>query len=329
MEQQNQNTTDKIRVRFSTDANCDLLEDNEFLTTLECGNSKEILLERGLYKITARSTEFPDIQQLMTIDINDLSYRYRFDIELTEKVKERRLKLSKIQDNVLKEEGEEKQNKKSKKKNKLPWIITSLMVIIVLILLFVIYNSSSGNIKTKNNNTKEIAAITEEILAKKEAEYKAEQERKKIEEERIAKEKARREAEEKLPPEIYSIEIGNTDKEGNIITDFGNTIYSQNTMYLKPRIRYKSYADRSYTFDVKWIKPDGTISKGSSSPAGYSQSDRYALNYGEGTKKLRGWGGNRTKTWTGKIKGNWKAGNYAIEIWCEGLLLKRQKFTIY
>lgn len=122
-------------------------------------------------------------------------------------------------------------------------------------------------------------------------------------------------------PEIYSIEIRNETYEGEPITDYGEKIYSSETMYLRPRIRYKSYADRSYTFDIKWIKPDGSIRRGDSSPVGYSTSDSYSLSYGEGTKKLVGWGN--------KTKGNWKSGNYAIEIWCKGTLLKRKEFTIY
>ncbi|MEE0976365.1 MAG: hypothetical protein UH543_01345, partial [Bacteroidales bacterium] len=122
-------------------------------------------------------------------------------------------------------------------------------------------------------------------------------------------------------PKIYSIEIGNENYDGDRITDYGEKIYSSETMYLAPKIRYKSYADRSYTFDVKWIKPDGSIRRGDSSPAGYSQSKSYYLSYGEGNKVLRGWGND--------TKGNWKAGNYAIEIWCEGTLLKRKEFTIY
>ncbi|MEE0938041.1 MAG: hypothetical protein UIG52_08435 [Bacteroidales bacterium] len=121
-------------------------------------------------------------------------------------------------------------------------------------------------------------------------------------------------------PEIYSIEIGNVTDDYDVITDYGEKIYSSETMYLRPRIRYKSYADRSYTFDIKWIKPDGSIRRGDSSPVGYSTSDSYSLSYGEGTKKLVGWGN--------KTKGNWKAGNYAIEIWCKGTLLKRKEFTI-
>ena len=122
-------------------------------------------------------------------------------------------------------------------------------------------------------------------------------------------------------PEIYSIEIRNESWQGNPITEYGEKIYSSKAMILRPQISYKSYADRDYKFYVKWIKPDGSIRRSNFSPAGYSQSKSCKLYYGEGTCELAGWGS--------KTKSNWKEGNYAIEIWCEGTLLKRKEFTIY
>jgi hypothetical protein len=122
-------------------------------------------------------------------------------------------------------------------------------------------------------------------------------------------------------PKIYSIEIKNESYAGELITGYGEKIYSTKTMILKPKISYKSYANRDYKFYIKWIKPDGTIRRTNFSPAGYSQSKSCKLSYGEGTTELAGWGS--------KTKGYWKEGNYAIEIWCEGTLLKRKEFTIY
>lgn len=147
------------------------------------------------------------------------------------------------------------------------------------------------------------------------------EERRRAEEERKAAEKARREAEQNRLPEIYSIEIGNVTYDGDVITDYGDNIYSSETMYLAAQINCKSYEDREYKFDVKWINPDGSIRIGDSSPTGYTCSESYNLSYGERTEEIAGWGG--------KTKGWWEAGDYAIEIWCEGTLLKRKEFTIY
>lgn len=104
-----QNTTGKVKVRFSTDADCELMEDDEFLATIQAGKSKEILLERGKYKITAHSTEFPDIEQLIKEEINELSYRYRFDIELANKVKQRKIAIAE------KEKAEKEANEQKRK----------------------------------------------------------------------------------------------------------------------------------------------------------------------------------------------------------------------
>lgn len=39
---------------------------------------------------------------------------------------------------------------------------------------------------------------------------------------------------------IYKVEIGNSYKGGDLKTDYGNTIYSSHTMYLKPKIIIKA-----------------------------------------------------------------------------------------
>lgn len=118
-----------------------------------------------------------------------------------------------------------------------------------------------------------------------------------------------------MSPEIYEIEIAANQPK------YGRTIYSSDTESLYPRIRYKSYADGNYKFDIKWINPDGSIRKGAGSSSGYTQSKLYVLNYGEGIKQLDGWGG--------EDKGDWIPGEYAIEIWCNGTLLKREEFRIH
>lgn len=41
-----------------------------------------------------------------------------------------------------------------------------------------------------------------------------------------------------LPIVVNSIQIGNVDYDGNIDTEYGNTIYDYKTMYLKPKISY-------------------------------------------------------------------------------------------
>ena len=63
---------------------------------------------------------------------------------------------------------------------------------------------------------------------------------------------------------ITNIKFGNTDDDGNIISDYGSTLYAPNILYLTPRISYEGLcsSSRSETFDVKIYKPDGSLKIG-------------------------------------------------------------------
>ena len=121
---------------------------------------------------------------------------------------------------------------------------------------------------------------------------------------------------------ITDIKIGNVYYNGEVETNYGNSIYSSRTMYLEPQIKYTGLTSGFKTLYIKWFRPDGTMSSGSSSPYGYSQSNETYIYYGEdNTLTLSGWG-NRTQ-------GHWKSGTYRIEIWYGDACLKSKKFTIY
>ena len=124
------------------------------------------------------------------------------------------------------------------------------------------------------------------------------------------------------PLRISEIEIANSYRGGDIETDYGNTIYSSNTMYLKPRIKYYGISSGTKTLKIKWFKPDGSMSTGTSSPYGFSQSDSHYIYSGaDNSITLSGWGNEN--------KGHWRSGSYRIEIWYENTCLKSKSFTIY
>ena len=339
----------KVKVRVKADADCELIDNDEVIATIQQGKTAQLFFERGEYELIARSTEFSDIENVIKRTFDDVSFSYLVNTELAYRVKQRRIqieeeekkkreeeeRLRREEEERIRREEEERrrreeeqrlaeqrkkeeeqrrkeeqarleEEKRSEKNNepraksdglgveKIIAIITAVIsfVLISLVCFNIIEYSGGANgtyVEPTTETTIEVAIPSD------------------YDETRL--------------PEIYSIEIGNVTYDYDVITDYGETIYSSETKYLCPRIRYKSYADRSYKFDVKWIMPDGSIRRGDSSPAGYSTSDSYFLSYGEGTNKLVGWGS--------KTKGNWKAGDYTIEIWCEGTLLKRKEFTIY
>lgn len=424
----------KVKVRVKADADCELIDNDEVIATIQQGKTAQLFFERGEYELIARSTEFSDIENLIKRTFDDVSFNYLVTTELAYSVKQRRIQIEEEekkkreeeerlrreeeerirreeeerrrleeekrlaeqrkkeeeqrrkeeqarleeerqrQEYLRKEEEarklleqererqrkeaeerrraeqarleEEKRNQtnsktvydiaEEEKNGQIRAFLIIAIIVAVILISFVTCNGCGGATETTTKTAveeyydvetpvetpaEEIAEYSEEEEILEEERRALAEERRRAEEERIAAEKARREAEQNRLPEIYSIEIGNKYKGTKIQTDYGQTIYSSETMYLHPRIRYKSYADRSYKFYVKWIMPDGSIIRGDSSPAGYTQSRSYSLSYGEGTMELDGWG-SETKGW-------WKARDYAIEIWCDGTLLKRKEFTIY
>lgn len=121
---------------------------------------------------------------------------------------------------------------------------------------------------------------------------------------------------------ITDIEIANVTYDGDIITNYGNSIYESTTMYLQPRIKYTGLCSGTKTIKVKWYNPDGTIHRGTSSPPGFSQSQSmYVYSGDNNTYTLSGWGNSS--------KGHWRSGTYRIEIWYENTCLKSKTFTIY
>lgn len=121
---------------------------------------------------------------------------------------------------------------------------------------------------------------------------------------------------------ITDIEIANTYQGGDIETDYGNTLYSYRTMYLKPRIKYIGLLDKNLNFKIKWYDTEGKLKTGSSSPFGYSQSSSQNVYVGDDNELLLpGWGNSSY--------GHWGAGRYRIEIWIGNVCLKSKSFDIY
>lgn len=126
---------------------------------------------------------------------------------------------------------------------------------------------------------------------------------------------------EEYPLIITDINIGNVYEDGDIQTDYGEKIYDHNTMYLQPKLSYIGLADATKEIKVKWYTPSGNLSRGDSSPYGFSQSGDVYISRGNNTITLSGWGN--------KNKGYWRSGTYRIEIWYGNTCLKTETFKIY
>lgn len=127
---------------------------------------------------------------------------------------------------------------------------------------------------------------------------------------------------------VKNIEIANVYRDGTIETNYGGKINASQSMYISPRITVVSYVFPDYLYakiGVKIYNPDGTLSRGSSSPEGYSYIvDDVPISDDRGDEKnviLRRWGGDD--------KGHWSAGKYRIELWCDDVCIKDEDFNIY
>ena len=120
---------------------------------------------------------------------------------------------------------------------------------------------------------------------------------------------------------IYKVEIGNSYYGGTMETDYGHIIYSSRTMYLKPKVYYKGFKAGNYKINVKWFRPNGDLSTGTSSQYGYSQSDSHSLSKGNNSIELSGWGN--------EAMGHWESGEYRLEIWYDGRCAFVKQFRIY
>lgn len=114
---------------------------------------------------------------------------------------------------------------------------------------------------------------------------------------------------------ITGIDVKNGGEE------YGQNIVSINTTYLYLRIKYIGLLSGKVTLNVKWYKPDGSLSRGTSSPLNCSYEETYEIESGNGTLTLLGWGN--------ETKGHWKSGMYRVEIWYKENILCSKSIEIY
>lgn len=125
-----------------------------------------------------------------------------------------------------------------------------------------------------------------------------------------------------IPFIVTKMEVANVDYNGNIIQDYGSTIYDFKTKYLKPRITIKPFkTSGSYTVYVKLYKDNVLQRNTSSSPEDctFSYSVTISGNSNQ-TVELSGWGSNNA--------GQWGIGTYRYEVWYNDYCLGSKKFKV-
>lgn len=111
---------------------------------------------------------------------------------------------------------------------------------------------------------------------------------------------------------ISSISFANTDKDGKIISDYGQTLYDGKVQYLKPKIYYngKYSSNQDVVLYVRYFKSSGGLVAGTSSPIGFSYKESVTIRPGSNSLTLSGFG-NEAAT-------NYKEGTCKVEIWIDG-----------
>ena len=80
------NNDGKAKVSVKADADCELILDDEIIATVQKDKTKQVFVERGEHFFTARSTEFPQIEEEIEKTIDDLSFKYTIRIKIADKL---------------------------------------------------------------------------------------------------------------------------------------------------------------------------------------------------------------------------------------------------
>ena len=237
------NNNNRAKLSVKTDANCELIEDDEIIATLQEGTTKQIFVEKGEHEFIARSTEYNDIEQSIEKFIDDINSKYLLKIELANQVQERKNAIAQKQEaekDAIKRREEEKEKRKQKRKewwerNKSKLLIT-LAVIFGIAIIIGLNNSSLGETETPTEtatetitNTQTIIPVAENVTSinnnedsiRKAEEQKKEEERKLKEEQKKKKrdeEKKKRDEEKfkeykKKGDDYYLLLVGNPDNK--------------------------------------------------------------------------------------------------------------------
>jgi hypothetical protein len=103
--------------------------------------------------------------------------------------------------------------------------------------------------------------------------------------------------------------------------DYGATLKGSNLYFLIPKIEYYGVIPGTYNLHIKIIEPNGSLSRGTSSPTGYSYNIQIQIGYGKNSIELLGWGNDEANSYS--------TGAHKFEIWSNSRLLYSNTFNVY
>lgn len=256
--------------------------------------------------------------------------------EVTSIIKRKNEEIRQLQDTIVQQDNAISDLKKSK--NKYKWVLLLLAVILIGIIVFFIHNNAQ-NTTIYNQDTK-ILELRDSIIAQNDSiefqndvidylvdtftlisiekdtlEKRLNDSTEIIREQRLVL--------SKYPFLIQDIQIANVYDGGTIETNYGGTIYSKNSMRLKPKISYVGLVPGTKELGIKWYYPNGNLAicSNCNCPSAYTQCEDHDIQAGMHTLTTNAFGG--------KEKGHWNIGQHRIEIWCEGNKIAERTFYIY
>ena len=293
--------------------------DKKYFSILDDNN--EIVEAAGKYGYTYISKdENPDTPQLM-------GYR-----SVVKKLHEEKVSLSKDYDDLKSKYNRLNEQKKQYTK------VAILAVVVVFAIIGLL------RLKTSLDSTQGDLAMAHSEIAQKETNLETLNNKLNAVRRKLASEEKKREhAEEELselkglfneymPIIITKVEVANVYSNGEVETDFGESIRSDYTMYLKPRITYlglklktdeeenEDGEEKEMTLRVKLYSTD-RLCQNSYSPSDCSWTEDISINEGENVYVGRPFGSREF--------GTWDSGTYRYEFWYNSICLKSYSFTIY
>lgn len=256
--------------------------------------------------------------------------------EFANLIKKKNGEINQLQDTIIQQDNAISDLKKSK--NKYKWVLLLLAVILIGIIVFFIHNNAQ-NTTIYNQDTK-ILELRDSIIAQNDSiefqndvidylvdtftlisiekdtlEKRLNDSTEIIREQRLVL--------SKYPFLIQDIQIANVYDGGTIETNYGGTIYSKNSMRLKPKISYVGLVPGTKELGIKWYYPNGNLAicSNCNCPSAYTQCEDHDIQAGMHTLTTNAFGG--------KEKGHWNIGQHRIEIWCEGNKIAERTFYIY
>ncbi len=115
----------------------------------------------------------------------------------------------------------------------------------------------------------------------------------------------------KLPFEIISSEVTNTDNQ---------PLYTKFIRYIGLNLKTQVTEEKSVTFYLKYINPDGSVRRNSESPDGYSRSEIRKLNIHTKSIDFSGWGN--------ADKCVYKIGKQRIEVYVDEYMIYSKDFVV-